>query len=36
MKITHPNMDEQRIEQMYQDCHSSSDEKFPMNNKYNF
>ena len=33
MKEMHPEMNEQQMEQMYQDCHGSSDEKVPMNNK---
>ena len=33
MKVMHPNMDEQQMEQMYQDCHGSSDEKVPVNNQ---
>ncbi|MFA1822187.1 hypothetical protein ACDX78_18725 [Virgibacillus oceani] len=32
MKEMHPEMNEQQMEQMYQDCHGSSDEKVPKNN----
>lgn len=33
MKEIHPEMDEQQMEQMYQKCHGSSDEKVPMGTK---
>lgn len=29
----HPEMNEQQIEQLYQDCHVSGNEKVPMNNQ---
>lgn len=33
MKEMHPEMNEQQMEQMYQDCHGSGDEEVLMNNK---
>ncbi|MBP1949953.1 hypothetical protein [Virgibacillus litoralis] len=29
MKDMHPNMDQQEMEQMYQDCHGSNGNEFP-------